>query len=48
MPIRNALIIIFYVTVAELGEGPGGPGQPYFWWKKKKWLKEEKPAAQVK
>ena len=32
----------------SIGEGPGGPGSPpLFWVKKKKWLKEEKPAGQV-
>ena len=34
------------IVVADLGEGIGGP-PPYLRWRKKKWLKEEKPAEQV-
>jgi len=34
-------------TVANLGEGPGGPGSPLFWAKKRGKLQKEKgPAGQ--
>ena len=29
-------------------KGARAPHPPYFGWKKKKWLKEEKPAGQLK
>ena len=43
------LLVFVWLWMADLEEWPGGAGPPpYIGWKKKKWLKEEKPTGQVK